>query len=161
TINGPRPLARVHGTVTLEPAGTIVRGRFEGTTEEGRPIEVVLSRVREMGPRVGYAEERPPVAQIAALPEGIDARHPSGGHFAGGIPRPFRDRYQVPLGTEGENHLTAKLGGRLEIAFVFTWIAGLLNILAIWDALDGPAYGMGNEPEVNRKRRRKRGGPQE
>ena len=28
---------------------------------------------------------------------------------------------------------------------VFTLIAGLLNILAIWDAFEGPAYGFGDE----------------
>ena len=28
---------------------------------------------------------------------------------------------------------------------MFTWIAGLLNLMAIWDAYDGPAYGYGDE----------------
>ena len=31
------------------------------------------------------------------------------------------------------------------MAMVFTWIAGLLNILAIWDAVEGPAFGYGDE----------------
>ena len=31
------------------------------------------------------------------------------------------------------------------MASVFTWIAGLLNLLVIWDAVDGPAYGYGDE----------------
>jgi hypothetical protein len=42
-----------------------------------------------------------------------------------------------------------------ELALVFTWIAGLLNILAVWDALEGPAYGYGDEePEPSEGERK-------
>ncbi|MFT5091852.1 MAG: hypothetical protein ACI93T_000671, partial [Porticoccaceae bacterium] len=38
------------------------------------------------------------------------------------------------------------------LALVYTWIAGLLNILAVWDALQGPAYGYGDEePDSDEK----------
>ncbi len=46
-----------------------------------------------------------------------------------------------------DQQLHAELGKIHELALVFTWIAGLLNILAVWDAIDGPAYGYGDEPE--------------
>ena len=36
-------------------------------------------------------------------------------------------------------HITSS-GSRFELGVVFTMIAGLLNILAIYDALEGPAY---------------------
>jgi hypothetical protein len=28
---------------------------------------------------------------------------------------------------------------------VYTWIAALLNVLVMWDAFEGPAYGYGDE----------------
>ena len=33
-----------------------------------------------------------------------------------------------------------ELGGRFELGVVYTMIAGLLNILAVYDAYEGPAY---------------------
>lgn len=39
------------------------------------------------------------------------------------------------------NSLHPKLGKLVEIAWVYTTVAGLLNVLAIYDALEGPAYG--------------------
>ena len=39
------------------------------------------------------------------------------------------------------------MGKFFELAKIFTWIAGLLNILAVWDAFEGPAYGYGDEEE--------------
>jgi TM2 domain-containing membrane protein YozV len=38
------------------------------------------------------------------------------------------------------NGLQSKLGGIVEIAWVYTTVAGLLNVLAIYDAYDGPAH---------------------
>ncbi|HEX6985842.1 MAG TPA: DUF6677 family protein, partial [Planctomycetaceae bacterium] len=164
TLNGPRPIVDLEGTVLLEPAGGIARGRFVGETADGRPVEFALSRVIELGRRVSANEDRTLAAAVDELPPGIampaEFRVPAGArpYLKGAVPRPFWDRYQVPLGDGGEDELTARLGGRLEIAYVFTWIAGLLNVLAIWDALDGPAYGIGNEPELKRKSRRRREG---
>jgi hypothetical protein len=67
-----------------------------------------------------------------------------------GASRPFTDWYQVPPSDEVLNDLNGRLGKYWELAMVFTWIAGLLNVLAIWDAAEGPAYGYGDktlEPE--------------
>lgn len=155
TVNGPQPLAEVRGTVMLEPAGGGYQGKFIGETADGKPIEIRIDRVLDLGRKVSANEERTLVARAAEVPAGIDAPPGRDVVLDGRIPRPFLDRYQVPLGDSGEDSLTAELGGRLEIAYVFTWIAGLLNVLAIWDALDGPAYGIGNEPESKKKRRRK------
>lgn len=155
TVDGPRSAAKVRGTVTLGQADGGARGKFVGETEDGRQIEIELTRVRDLGRKVSAQEDRTLDAEIAALPAGIDVPPAAEPTLKGAIPRPIWDRYQVPLGDRGEDELTARLGGRLEIAYVFTWIAGLLNVLAIWDALDGPAYGVGNEPEAEKKRRRK------
>jgi TM2 domain-containing membrane protein YozV len=41
------------------------------------------------------------------------------------------------------------LGGKpYEIGLIYTTVAGLLNVLAIYDAYEGPAYGRGDEPDA-------------
>jgi hypothetical protein len=67
------------------------------------------------------------------------------GMIEGTIPRPFYNHYLAPLDDESLQYLNGKLGKQYELALVYTWIAGLLNILAVWDALQGPAYGYGDE----------------
>ena len=67
------------------------------------------------------------------------------GMIEGTIPRPFYNHYLAPLDDESLHYLNGKLGKQYELALVYTWIAGLLNILAVWDALQGPAYGYGDE----------------
>ena len=73
------------------------------------------------------------------------------GYLDGFVPRSFWNWFQVPLEDDELNALHGRLGRFFEIAQVFTWIAGLLNLLAIWDALEGPAYGYGDEEESDRK----------
>jgi hypothetical protein len=71
------------------------------------------------------------------------------GRLEGGIPRSLWDSYEAPLqdprpGFGGEasdlDRAHRELGGRFELGVVYTLIAGLLNILAIYDAYEGPAY---------------------
>jgi hypothetical protein len=60
------------------------------------------------------------------------------------------DSYEAPLqdprpgnfGNEASDLDRAhrELGGRFELGVVYTMIAGLLNILAVYDAYEGPAY---------------------
>lgn len=69
------------------------------------------------------------------------------GDLEGTIPRAFKDWYQVPLEDDAIQDMNRRLGRRYEIALLFTWVAGLLNLLAIWDAYEGPAYGYGDEVE--------------
>ncbi|MGE0376995.1 MAG: DUF6677 family protein, partial [Planctomycetaceae bacterium] len=65
------------------------------------------------------------------------------GRVNGSIPRSFWNRFAIPLSDLEEQSLHGELGKFHELALVFTMIAGLLNILAVWDAYDGPAYGYG------------------
>lgn len=156
TNRGPFPLATLVGDVSLEPRGNAILGEFSGLAEEQKQqITLELERVIELGRPVSASDFRTLGASIAALPDSIpippeitpvpDARP----YFKGGIRRSFWDKYQVPLGEQGEDELTRRLGALAEIAWVFTWIAGLLNILAIWDAYDGPAYGYGTATETD------------
>lgn len=72
------------------------------------------------------------------------------GRLKGTIPRPLWNYYEVPLQDNRESEMGGEpseldrahraLGSRFELGVVFTMIAGLLNILAIYDALEGPAY---------------------
>ena len=77
------------------------------------------------------------------------------GRIEGSIPRPVWNSYGAPL-QERMNELTGEsdldlahkqLGSRFELGVVYTMIAGLLNILAIYDALEGPAYEDEDEDE--------------
>jgi hypothetical protein len=63
----------------------------------------------------------------------------------GVVPRSLWDRFEAPLlDLNGElstlDQAHRELGGRFELGVVYTMIAGLLNILAIYDAYEGPAY---------------------
>ena len=55
--------------------------------------------------------------------------------------------FQAPRDTLELDRLTGELSQNFDIGSVFTWIAGLLNLMAIWDAAEGPAYGYGDEEE--------------
>lgn len=78
------------------------------------------------------------------------------GRLEGAIPRPIWNSYEAPLRDLRVNDFAGdqtdldrahyELGSRFELGVVFTMIAGLLNILAIYDALEGPAY-EGDEDE--------------
>jgi len=156
TATGTQILAELTGTIRLEPSGSAARSSFVGTLADGTKVELPLGGVIELGKRISAAETRTVATQLGPLPDAIKVPVGTRPYLHGSIPRPFLDRYQVPLGNQGEDVLTAKLGGRLEIAYVFTWIAGLLNVLAIWDAFDGPAYGYGTELEEQMRRRRRK-----
>lgn len=139
-------------------------GRFEGQTSDGKPVSFDLLGTLNTGDlQLGH--------RITGLDDVTMTKSGSGqaafsgdrrrfhvpvvdktahlGIIEGTIPRPFYNHLLAPLNDESLQHLNGKLGKRYELALVYTWIAGLLNILAIWDALQGPAYGYGDEePET-------------
>jgi hypothetical protein len=67
------------------------------------------------------------------------------GQITGTIPRGLTSWLFAPLDDNVLQDLNRRLNKRFEMALVYTWIAGLLNILAVWDAVQGPAYGYGDE----------------
>jgi len=167
TIEGP---LRGHIELTPDPGsnGLQLTGTFRGTFD-GREIELPLTSPVSVGPKVIASEdihpqflvdveERPKrkfssreryfMCQILEQPGGgLEA-----GLIEGTIPRGFWDWFQVPLEDSAEQDLNGRLGGkRYELAMVFTWIAGLLNILVVWDAIQGPAYGYGDEHQPEKK----------
>ena len=170
-----------HGTVTGRLVGELrvgdygfsqqFEGTLSGTLENGEPVELKLMGVQSsgdlnLGPRVcaldnvtlsdphgdpvtpEYSAER---RRFFCRVVEAAAPHSDAGMIEGTIPRPFLDHFQVPLTDEALQHLNGKLGKQYELALVYTWIAGLLNLLAVWDAAAGPAYGYGDEEEEDEK----------
>ena len=139
----------IDGTVELTPAtgqwGKSIAGTFRGTYrvagEPAAQVEWPLERVT-IARRVQPGLKRPLRATILDQAEGSEV-----GAIEGNIPRPFLDGFGAPATTAEEERLHGELGKFHELAMVLTWIAGLLNVLAIWDAIDGPAYGYGDETD--------------
>ncbi len=54
---------------------------------------------------------------------------------------------RCPLDKNQEAEWHRERGKYQELSMVFVWIAGLMNLLAIWDAVEGPAYGYDDQDE--------------
>jgi len=140
----------VTGTISLVPEagpfGVTLNGRLLGQlTESGEQIDLELTPyspeldVPPVGLKISANPERDVrmrIRDVVAGPADL------GENLRGTIPRSFVDWFQVPLQDQELQDMNARLGKEWELAMVLTWIAGLLNILAIWDAYEGPAYGV-------------------
>lgn len=136
----------ISGTIHLEPVtgsfGDVsLTGRLE-TTINGESRELLLGRNTRLGWPIKASEYRDVEAIVI---RSADAPYDDVGAIRGVIPRSFWNWYQVPMDEVEMQDLHAQLGKYHELAMVFTWVAGLLNILAIWDAVEGPAYGYTEE----------------
>jgi Family of unknown function (DUF6677) len=131
-----RPQQPVSGRLHLEPWNRTFKGTLEtanGNLQLGNSL-FVDSRI------LGDPER---LVQ-AGIVDG-DATNEVG-RITGSIPRGLASWLFAPLDDQVLQDLNRRLNKRFEMALVYTWIAGLLNILAIWDAVQGPAYGYGDEP---------------
>jgi len=122
------------------------QGSFEGlTTRDGEVVSAKLSGSVRLG-RPVFGSPRREFQMLGLRLVQIGARQPS--VLQGTISRSFTDWYQAPRDNAELDRLHSKLSQNYDIACVFTWIAGLLNLMAMWDAYGGPAYGYGDdEPE--------------
>jgi len=137
---------KVTGTLSLAPiSGQFgnqgITGEFTGKLDD-QAITFALSDHVELGPPISARKERPLAAGLVREQNG---RKEEIGHLYGMIPRAFWNWFEVPMDEEEDEDLHRRLGKFHELAMVFTWVAGLLNVLAIWDAVEGPAYGFGDE----------------
>jgi hypothetical protein len=133
------------GSLELVPAvqeyGTsIIAGDLQ-TTLKDKPTTLALRQVRLEKPVRADSRRYLEGQVVEVLPD----RENTIGSLRGSIPRPAKDWVEVPLDENQQQELHRELGKYHELAMVFTWVAGLLNILAIWDAVEGPAYGYGDE----------------
>ncbi|REJ97729.1 MAG: hypothetical protein DWQ34_01400 [Planctomycetota bacterium] len=142
--------AYVTGTIQLEPAenefgSETINGRLVGTREDGTPIELELISRIELDKPVRADARRDIDGTIYKMTEeGPRAV----GALEGTIPRSFLNWFVAPVETKQDREMHARLGKFHELAMVFTWVAGLLNLLVIWDAYDGPAYAYGDETDT-------------
>jgi hypothetical protein len=137
---------KLEGTVQLMPEpgeyGSETKGTFTGTLD-GQPVELTLAGGFYLDPPIGAGFHRILKCGVASDQKKSPG---SGQKIDGWIPRSIMDGYGVPPDPDQLQELTGRLGKLHELALVFTWIAGLLNVLAIWDCVQGPAYGFGDEP---------------
>lgn len=147
TLNPPEGTepSRLAGTVRLEPAegqfGPEVKGTFDGTLD-GKPIKLELGGSNfELDRLVKAGTGRKLECGVVSG----DGSGPRSRSIVGTVPRSLINSYGVTPDPGQLQDLNDRLGKAYELALVFTWIAGLLNFLAIWDCVNGPAYGFGDE----------------
>lgn len=142
---------RLVGTVRLESIdgqfGKEVDGTFSGQLD-GEPVELKLSGRFKLDKPIKAGFRRKLECGVV---DGDPGANRAGRVMVGTIPRSFLDAYGVPpepahAGEPAQlDEVQGRLGKLYELALVFTWIAGLLNVLAFFDCLFGPAYGFGDE----------------
>lgn len=130
----------IQGQLKLESGrGQRFTGTVTGSTNSGDVLTFDLDGRAILGKPVFGSPRREIRCDLAADDSGMQ------GQLLGTIDRPFLDWFQAPRDNEELDRMHHHLSQKFDIACVFTWIAGLLNIMAVWDAFDGPAYGYGDE----------------
>lgn len=155
------PIINVTGRIRWQREDGLFTGSFEGNTEDGKPIKLAIAGQPTVSPRVFAhgeitptmlrAEDTTPVRQFSNSLRYVHCDVEDGpriGEIEGTVERTLMDWFQSPLEDKALEEIHGRLGRRYALAEVITWIAGLLNLLAIWDAFEGPAYGYGDEEET-------------
>jgi len=144
TADGQRANHTVAGQISLQPLGNgfEIEGRFTGQNEQGDDLDLMLQGPVTLDRAIGGDPRREVSSYVAQERNGGVEKV---GELLGTVPRSFPNWFEAPLENAEVESLSGRLGKKYELALVFTWIAGLLNVLAIWDALEGPAYGIGDE----------------
>lgn len=153
-IDGQTVVGRLRGRIVLKPVGVDVEGTFTGTLDGKQQVQLHLAGLRLLERKIAGDPGREVRCHIDDPPQGQSEF--AGQQIRGKIPRSFWNWFEVPLEGALLEKLHRRLGKFYELAVVFTWIAGLLNILAIWDALEGPAYGYGDEEEDEEEKKTSR-----
>ncbi len=155
------PIQEVTGQISWRRADGMYTGTFEGTVGDGRAVSLTIVDEPTITPRV-FAHGEITSTELRRDNEKFEREFSSSlryvrcdvrdgqraGEIEGTVPRQFWDWFQVPLEDKALEEIHGRLGRHYELAQVITWIAGLLNLLAIWDAFEGPAYGYGDEEEL-------------
>ncbi|MBI5761718.1 MAG: hypothetical protein HZA46_24675 [Planctomycetales bacterium] len=136
-----RPIAGDFGQRTLQ-------GKLSGiaTTDSGTTKVLGDVDIHELEPQVAPDPKRLLAGRLSAQFED-QSTGAVNGKLGGFILRPVWDSYGAPLRDYDNfrkptdlDRAHDQLGGRFDLGVVFTFIAGLLNVLAIYDACQGPAY---------------------
>ena len=147
--------APCEGKLTIEidkVTGIINNVSFQGKIKLPESPEFVGIEILNLVPSSGYKDQTPifadPAWRFRYFVKDPPKEHPELNLYdlhLTGPDRALADWYQVPPTDDVLRDLNGRLGKFWELAMVITWIAGLLNVLAIWDAYEGPAYGYGDE----------------
>jgi len=136
---------RLVGTVRLDSFdgqfGKEVGGTFSGKLD-GEPAEFKLGGQFWLDVPIKAGFRR---TLKCGVVDGDQGANVAGRVMVGTIPRSFIDAYGSPPDEKQLQEINGRLGKLYELALVFTWIAGLLNVLAFFDCICGPAYGFGDE----------------
>lgn len=139
-----RKVSPITGTIHLEPHNLVFKGTFQGerTNQDGttQPFECDLGATLFVDSKILGDQQRDIHAGVLDKNEQFQ-----GDEIRGVVPRKFGDWFEAPLDNAALQRVNDRLTRRFEMALVYTWIAGLLNILVIWDAVQGPAYGYDDE----------------
>ena len=144
TENGESARA-VSGQINIAPVNPEGSREIEGTLtviQDGKTEEFGIGGTLEIGREVFGSPRRDLRCSVVST-NGLEL--PTNGTLQGTVARSFLNWFQAPRDSQELDRLHGDLSRKFDIASVFTWIAGLLNLLAIWDAADGPAYGYGDE----------------
>ena len=145
---GSRTSEIVNGTIKLVPANengsSVVTGTLHAVLADGTKQDLPLTGEIQLGREVFGAPRREVRCEV--LGQNEDGHEVRLG-LEGTVGRSFINWFQAPRDTLELDQLNGELSQKFDIGSVFTWIAGLLNLMAIWDAAEGPAYGYGDEEE--------------
>jgi hypothetical protein len=143
----------ITGHISVEPQkklaeGPGLSGKFTGTLTRAKEPSKEVTLTLEGSPRLGKPLSPDPDRTFEVDVVDSAGNPPRAvGRIRGNIPRSFVDRFEVPPTDRNDEDyyldLHRQLGKFYELAMTFTMIAGLLNILVILDAFEGPAYGYG------------------
>jgi len=123
----------------------VLRGKITGTLKTAKsevPINGQLADI-SLDQLVAADRHRRVSGRLQAQAENMGVIN---GTLRGGTPRSLWNSYEAPVNDDQNRKPTElerahfELGTRFELGVVYTMIAGLLNILALYDAIEGPAY---------------------
>lgn len=146
---GDRTSEIVTGTIELNPANeqgsSMATGTLHAVLADGSKRDYPLGGEIKLGREVFGSPRREVRCDVFGQDdEGREVLF----KLEGSVSRSFVNWFQAPRDTLELDRLNGALSQNFDIGSVFTWIAGLLNLLAIWDAAEGPAYGYGDEEEI-------------
>ncbi len=139
----------LEGTIVLQTVPKErgrIEGTFKGTLDKKENITLQLVGGIRLQKSVSGNPKRAIACEVIEekknKEEGEEENEDEGRLLiSGSIPRAFYNSFAAPLEHEDLQDVRRRLGNKYDLAVIFTWIAGLLNILAVWDAYEGPAYG--------------------
>ncbi|TWU06680.1 hypothetical protein CA54_50790 [Symmachiella macrocystis] len=147
----------IAGELQIEPVGTGFgrgySGKFIGVFAGKHPIQGTVDG-GSIDPKIAPFRERRLTFDLKGTVDFDGQDLEFNGLASGGMQRSIADWYAAPLHDDSRIYSPTdletannELGRYFELGTLYTMIAGLLNVLAIYDAYEGPAYGDGEDDD--------------